>query len=723
MSISTANSSISYVGNASTSTPYVVNFPFFDASDLKVYSVNSAGVSTLLAITTNYTVTGGNGSTGSIVTTAAIPATSTVVITRSVPYTQLTSLTTGDRLPAKTIENALDKLTMHAQQLSRVVPPDSAGSTVTGQAVLSIASPGATPSWQSSPALAVGPIIATGSTTPRYISDRFADFITVKDFGAVGDGVTDDSASIQASLNFLNTEGGGTLYFPSGTYKCLSTLTGYSKTKLIGGPDVVLDFSSVTQDFSGMNADKGLMVFRGTASAEVVLAVDAEYKTNKLQVPDASVFAEGDLIELSMNAEGSFPETGIASRSGQLNIVTGVYTSTNNIVLDTVVLEPLNYTVANGARIRKITPVENIVIEGITFKGSGRPPSTTVYGQNGVRVFFGRNVTVKNCKFEEIDGRSVEVIGCHHFNIENNELYFDKLGDNNEISYGIVFSSSQYGAIRNNKVVNPRHGIVSSHLSSALTNKYYGISRFVVIDSNFITGNYGDIESDGWVRAHAGISTHNDAEFLTITNNHVSGCRWGINARTFNMVISNNILEFNAAAGVYLSGLYRDLEISGNQIIGGGSSITGSTDATVIAEAHPNIRITDNAISRSGSVSFIASNALPSWGLDYSDNSMLDYAGDSTTGTIIFKGYFTGKIQNNFISNAAIPAIRLENTKGIMVSGNHIHECDMPINILASCQKTVVVNNTFIGNTNPMSAPAASQSVVSGNHDFGTGAL
>ena len=45
----------------------------------------------------------------------------------------------------------------------------------------------------------------------------FADLINVKDFGAVGDGVTDDTLAIQDATNYLN-ENGGILYFPLGTY-------------------------------------------------------------------------------------------------------------------------------------------------------------------------------------------------------------------------------------------------------------------------------------------------------------------------------------------------------------------------------------------------------------------------------------------------------------------------------------------------------------------------
>ena len=62
-------------------------------------------------------------------------------------------------------------------------------------------------------------VLAAGSDTPRTLADRFADVVNVKDFGAVGDGITDDTRSIQAAINAANPFG-KKIYVPAGRYKC-----------------------------------------------------------------------------------------------------------------------------------------------------------------------------------------------------------------------------------------------------------------------------------------------------------------------------------------------------------------------------------------------------------------------------------------------------------------------------------------------------------------------
>lgn len=75
--------------------------------------------------------------------------------------------------------------------------------------------------------------IAAGSSARRMIADRFADVINVKDYGAKGDGATDDTTAIKAAIVALRLAkvppdtgtGGPLLYFPYGVYLISEQLT------------------------------------------------------------------------------------------------------------------------------------------------------------------------------------------------------------------------------------------------------------------------------------------------------------------------------------------------------------------------------------------------------------------------------------------------------------------------------------------------------------------
>ena len=64
----------------------------------------------------------------------------------------------------------------------------------------------------------------------RTVQSRLRDFVSVKDFGAVGDGVTDDTAAIQAAIDSHR----GKIFLPTGTYKISSTIILKNETILIG---------------------------------------------------------------------------------------------------------------------------------------------------------------------------------------------------------------------------------------------------------------------------------------------------------------------------------------------------------------------------------------------------------------------------------------------------------------------------------------------------------
>jgi len=81
-------------------------------------------------------------------------------------------------------------------------------------------------------------LAATGSVY-RTQADKNTDTVSVKDFGAKGDGVTDDGPAIRAAIAALKAADGGTLFFPSGEY-------------LVGAGNPLNSFYALSVDFNGL---------------------------------------------------------------------------------------------------------------------------------------------------------------------------------------------------------------------------------------------------------------------------------------------------------------------------------------------------------------------------------------------------------------------------------------------------------------------------------------
>lgn len=118
MTVATSTARIVYNGNGST-TAFSFPYYFLEDSHLEVIIQSSAGVETVQTITTHYTVSGAGEAAGGTVTMVTAPATGAkLIIQRNVPATQTTEFPPNDRLPAASLERAVDKLTMLVQQLA-----------------------------------------------------------------------------------------------------------------------------------------------------------------------------------------------------------------------------------------------------------------------------------------------------------------------------------------------------------------------------------------------------------------------------------------------------------------------------------------------------------------------------------------------------------------------------------------------------------------------------
>lgn len=253
MTVSSEVSRIDYVGSGILG-PYAIPYKFLDDDDVKVVKQSTAGVESTLILNSDYTLTGaGNPLGGTLNLTVAhgvLSASFTLSIIRNPLRLQETDYTPNDKFPAESHETALDKLTMIAQRnydliLRSLRFPDSdiniSGLLPARNARKSLylafdanGNPITVAGTLLSGDVSGYSVLATEGLTAKALRDRFNKIRNVvDDFGAAGDGLTDDTAAFQ---NALIACAGKALYIPDPFigYVITSSLTIPDNTILFG---------------------------------------------------------------------------------------------------------------------------------------------------------------------------------------------------------------------------------------------------------------------------------------------------------------------------------------------------------------------------------------------------------------------------------------------------------------------------------------------------------
>lgn len=118
MTIPATESEISYAGDGVT-LAFDIPFPFDTASDLKVISTDADGNPTEL--TSGFSVSGGNGSTGTLTFLVAPSASVDITILDDVELTQTHDYTDNDPFPAESHETALDRGVRISKRLYQLI--------------------------------------------------------------------------------------------------------------------------------------------------------------------------------------------------------------------------------------------------------------------------------------------------------------------------------------------------------------------------------------------------------------------------------------------------------------------------------------------------------------------------------------------------------------------------------------------------------------------------
>lgn len=249
MTITSTNSKLTYNGDGST-TVFAITFVFWLNSHIKAILRDAAGNETTWVEGTQYTLTGGSGTTGTLTVkttpTDYTPQTGeTLVIKSVVPETQGSKLPLGGPFASKAVEQMVDQVTrqiqQHSEELTRTI---SVPETDTATVALPTSITRANKDFQfdgSGNVLMVEPtdasgtaVTATGSTTSRQLAERFSDSVNVADYGAAGGlPAATNLAGFQAAIDATPNSGLQIITVPGGTYAGdFATLTAGSRILL-----------------------------------------------------------------------------------------------------------------------------------------------------------------------------------------------------------------------------------------------------------------------------------------------------------------------------------------------------------------------------------------------------------------------------------------------------------------------------------------------------------
>ena len=273
--------------------------------------------------------------------------------------------------------------------------------------------------------------------------------VSVLDFGAKADGVTDDSQSIVNAIAFLNGRY-GVVFFPAGTYLLQSGIT---------LPDsVILRGTGSNSTFVKINSTGTCFGMYGTGTNTFTPVISGYQKdSKKITVGNVALFETGNSIELRQT-NGTWdvvPASWAEKVVGQLTKITGIRG-------DTLFLEDklrLNFDPTLNLEVQKINPRRQVCIEYLNIERVNA--STTAVG-NAIEFSYAENCRVKGVESNKSQGSHCKVNLSSHIEITgsyfHDALMYDGVGTK---GYGIALDThSGLCMVSNNIFRHLRHAMM-----------------------------------------------------------------------------------------------------------------------------------------------------------------------------------------------------------------------------------------------------------------------
>ncbi len=363
--------------------------------------------------------------------------------------------------------------------------------------------------------------------TPQALNSRSGLVFNVKDpdFGATGDGSTDDTAAIQAAIDAAEAVN-GIVYFPfsASSYLCNSQLTIESSITFIGQGGAVIAFPS------------SLSLAAGTGAIDFVEVVDVAVFGLTLQSEDNTILSFRSCSRVRIAGNKFTQPSGSVAASKCILIADGP----NDLV------------------------IENLFIHDNLFI-----PEATAILVNGNATALVDNVIITN---NIVDGANQGTGGASHIKVDqqcqNLVITSNVINTRGatDLKNGITVEQASVYVLVSHNVID---GIVSSGI--AVTSDGLLACKHVLITDNLIHSRTAGGNGYGILLRPTGGVTFDD---IVIKDNLIEGMTVGIRddvaAGCDNLVIQDNVILNSVSVGI---------EVRSNDILIKGNVVRGSADA------------------------------------------------------------------------------------------------------------------------------------------------
>lgn len=327
----------------------------------------------------------------------------------------------------------------------------------------------------------------------RTQRDKNTDFVSVKDFGAKGDGVTDDTVAFQKAIDYMMTNGVG-LKIPKSSGKYI---VNGSVTNTSGGTiDIVAD---VGAEIDGSNSTTVLLFLLGgnVSATNYQLTADSAKGSVTIVAPGHN-FVVGDIIRI--RSTDLWNPTRAYYYKGEMCRVQAV--SGDNIYVDTALYD--SYTAAttvvtkyNASKCR----IDNLKIRRASNQG-------------GLQLQYLKDYSLNNLDIKNANERCLYLLECFNGALRDNQTY-GKYYTNAGTAYGLCIGSCQHLKMFGGYYNGGRHGMAIGGTFPARDVKMFGV----------------DVDNDGASPQYC-MDSHGNAEFVELYGCHIHNAAFLQSANT-----------------------------------------------------------------------------------------------------------------------------------------------------------------------------------------------